>query len=135
MACVNSERVQRKGKVYQVCKQRVHNATVSENTLPEYRSRWKTHLICLCGCENSVKKYREPWKIVVDYGRLANRGELRQTVANCGCSRPPRTKPWPRRAVRGVNSTVGVAHSSVCERTAPHGSRFELWSTLILIGF
>ena len=128
-AWVNSERVQMKGKCDQVCKQRVQNATVSENTLREYRLRWKTDLICLSGCENRVKNIANHEK---PCGGLANRGEPRRTVANRGGSPPPRTEPWRHGAVRGANRTVGVAHGSVCERTAPRGSRFEPWSTLII---
>ena len=48
-----------------------------------------------------------------------------------GGSPPQPTEPWHRGAVRGANRTVGVTHSSVCGRTAPHGSLFEPWSTLI----
>ena len=66
----------------------------------------------------------------MDCGGLGNRGELRRTVANRGGSPPPRTEAWRSGAVHGANRTVGVAHGSVCERTAPRGSRFEPWSTL-----
>ena len=62
---------------------------------------------------------------------MANQAELCRTVANRRGSRPPRTEPWRRGAVRGENQTVGVTHGSVCERTAPRGSRFEPWSTVI----
>ena len=67
---------------------------------------------------------------------MKNRGGLRRfgkpwrTVANRGGLPPPRTEQWRRGAVRGANRTVGVAHGSICERTAPRGSRFEPWSTL-----
>ena len=69
-----------------------------------------------------LKKYHEPRRFVSH----TNRGGL----ANRGGSRPTRTKPWGRGAVRGANRTVGVAHGSVCGRTEPHGSRFEPWSIL-----
>ena len=63
-------------------------------------------------------------------GGLRRFGEPWRTVANLGGSRPPRTEPWRRGAVRGANRTVGVALGSVCGRTAPHSLRFEPWSTL-----
>ena len=79
---------------------------------------------------------------MVDCGGFANRGEPCQTVAVHPPHEPNRgvavwfvgrTEPWHRSVVRGANRTVGVVYGLVCWQTAPHGSQFEPWSTVLTV--